>query len=144
MQNRKEFQIKGNTWGAIIFLVVAFVALFFIARMIFTILSYLAPVLLIATLIIDHKVFINYVKWLVDLTRRNVLVGVGAIVLSVIGFPIVSAFLLIRALANRRLRDVEKQERIHREGELVEYEELEPEKPGRVELPQEPKEDDLV
>lgn len=132
MQNQKEFQIKGNTWGAIALLVIVLIGIFFIARGIFWLLSILAPILLIAAVIIDHKVVLNYVKWLVDMLKRNVLVGLAAVALSVIGYPIVFAFLLGRAIMNKRIKDVEKQERAFREGELVDFEEL-----PRVELPDE-------
>lgn len=136
MQNQREFQIKGNTWGAVAVLVVALIALFFIARGVFWLLSILAPIMLIAALIIDYKVLIEYVKWLVALTRRNVLVGAGAIILSVIGYPIVFAILLGRALMNKKIKDIETQERMHKEGELVDFEELESRQPP-VELPKE-------
>lgn len=135
MENRKEFEIKGNTWGAILVMVVALIALFFVAKGVFWLLSILAPILLIAAVIIDHKVLINYVKWLVDMVKRNVLVGLVAIVLSVIGYPVVFALLFGRALMNRKIRDIEKQERIFREGELVDFEEMESKAPPPVELP---------
>jgi len=145
--NQKGFQIKGNSWGAIAILVVAFIGVFFVARGIFWLLNLVAPILLIAALIIDYKVLINYVKWLVDLTKRNVLIGLVAIVLSIIGYPIVFAFLLGRALMNRKVKEIEKQERAHREGELVDYEELELENPPPIEVPNDESDsarDDLV
>lgn len=136
MQNQKEFQIKGNTWGAIVLLVIVLIGLFFIARGIFWLLSVLAPILLIAAVIIDHKVVLNYVQWLVGMLKRNILVGLAAVVLSVIGYPIVFAFLLGRAIMNKRIKDFERDERAYREGELVDFEEL-PNRPPRVELPDE-------
>lgn len=136
MGNRKEFQIKGNTWVMIIVLVAALIAVFFIARGIFKILSFLAPILLIAAAIIDHTVIVNYAKGLVDLTKRNLLVGLGAILLSVIGYPVVFAYLLGRALMNKKIKNMEEEERIHREGKLVDYEELES-RPNPVDLPKE-------
>ena len=137
MENNQKggFQLKGNSWGAIAILVVAFIAVFFVARGIFWLLNLVAPILLIAAVIIDYKVLINYVKWLVDLTKRNLLIGLAAIVLSIVGYPIVFAFLLGRALMNRKIKEVEKQEQVHREGELVEYEELELEDPPPAEVP---------
>ncbi|MCB9283345.1 MAG: hypothetical protein H6563_04665 [Lewinellaceae bacterium] len=135
MENRKEFEIRGNTWGAILVMVIALIALFFIAKGVFFLLSILAPVLLIAAVIIDHKVLVNYVKWLVGMVKRNVLVGLVAIVLSVIGYPVVFALLFGRALMNRKIRDIEKQERVFREGELVDFEEMESKTPPPVELP---------
>lgn len=120
----------------IIVLVAALIAVFFIARGIFKILSFLAPILLIAAAIIDHTVIVNYAKGLVDLTKRNLLVGLGAILLSVIGYPVVFAYLLGRALMNKKIKNMEEEERIHREGKLVDYEELES-RPNPVDLPKE-------
>jgi len=139
MENRKEFQIKGNTWVMILVLIVALIAVFFIARGIFKLLSILAPILLIAAAIIDHTVIVNYAKWLVDLTKRNILVGLGAILLSVIGYPVVFAYLLVRALMNRKIRNMEEEERIQKEGKLVDYEELES-RPNPVDLPKDDEE----
>ncbi|MBK7406851.1 MAG: hypothetical protein IPL49_12695 [Saprospirales bacterium] len=137
MENRKEFQIKGNTWGAILVLVIAFIAVFFIAKSIFWLLSLVAPVLLIAAVIIDYKVLTNYINWLVSLAKRNLLVGLGAIALSIIGYPVVFALLLGRALMNRKLKQIEKQQQVHRDGELVDFEELESQAPPPLELPKE-------
>jgi hypothetical protein len=127
MENRNEFQFRSNnTWGGLIVLVILLVVLFFIARGIFKLLSFVAPILLIAAAIIDHTVIVGYVHWLVKLLKRNVLIGLGAIVLSIVGFPVVSAFLLGRALMNRKVKSMERRSRVERDGELIDYEELEP------------------
>ncbi|MBK6620006.1 MAG: hypothetical protein IPJ00_05935 [Saprospirales bacterium] len=139
MENRKEFKIQGNTWGMIALLVVGLIAVFIIARGIFWLLSLVAPILLIAAAIIDHRVIVNYAKWLVDLIKRNILVGLGAILLSIVGYPVVFALLLGRALMNKKLKDMEQQERTRRDGELVDYEELETKIPP-IELPRDEKE----
>ncbi|MBK6902505.1 MAG: hypothetical protein IPH04_06765 [Saprospirales bacterium] len=139
MENRKEFKIQGNTWGMIALLVVGLIAVFIIARGIFWLLSLVAPILLIAAAIIDHRVIVNYAKWLVDLLKRNILVGLGAILLSIVGYPVVFALLLGRALMNKKLKDMEQQERTRRDGELVDYEELETKIPP-IELPRDEKE----
>jgi hypothetical protein len=137
MENRNEFQFRSNnTWGGLIVLIVLLVLLFFIARGIFKLLSFVAPILLIAAAIIDHTVIVGYVHWLVKLLKRNVLIGLGAIVLSIVGFPVVSAFLLGRALMNRKVKSMERQSRVERDGELIDYEELEP----PVEMPRDDRE----
>jgi uncharacterized membrane protein YkvI len=137
MENRNEFQFRSNnTWGGLIVLIVLLVLLFFIARGIFKLLSFVAPILLIAAAIIDHTVIVGSVHWLVKLLKRNVLIGLGAIVLSIVGFPVVSAFLLGRALMNRKVKSMERQARVARDGELIDYEELEP----PVEMPRDDRE----
>lgn len=98
--------------------------LFFIARFIFTILYYLSPIMLIAALIVDHKVVTGYGKWLLRLTKDNALLGIGAILLTVLGFPLVTLFLLGKALLRKRVKEAQEEAMQQREGEYIEYEEL--------------------
>ena len=100
---------------------------FIIARFIFNILYYLSPILLIATLIVDYKVVLGYVQWLIGLVKQSPLMGIGAIVLSALGFPVLTAFLLGKALFKKRIKQAQAEVRRTREGEFVEYEELEEE-----------------
>lgn len=64
-------------------------------------LYFIAPVLLIATLIVDYKVVISYVKQLLGLWKKNVLWGLGATAFTFFLYPIVFAILLFRALGGR-------------------------------------------
>ena len=98
--------------------------LFFIARFIFTILYYLSPIMLIAALIVDHKVVMGYGKWLLRLTKDNAIMGIGAILLTVLGFPLVTLFLLGKALLRKRVKEAQEEVTQQREGEYIEYEEL--------------------
>ncbi|MCB0562659.1 MAG: hypothetical protein KDD09_27095, partial [Phaeodactylibacter sp.] len=93
----------------------------------------LAPIMIIAALIIDYKVVLGYLKWLVGLLKENLLLGIGAIVLSVLGFPVLSVFLLGKALFKRQVRKSEEEGRVSQKGEYIEYEELDSE---QLELPQ--------
>lgn len=80
-----------------------FIALFWIARGLFTILTYAAPFLLIGALIINYKVVTGYAKWLWTTLNRDPLMGLIYAVLSFIGFPILSAYLLFKAIAVNRI-----------------------------------------
>lgn len=138
MRYRQEFKVEGNPFSSIfgiIFIVLFLLGLYFIARFVFTILYYLSPVLLIATLIIDYRVVVGYIQWLIGLTKQNPLMGVGAIALSVLGFPVLTAFLLGKALLKKRVKQAEAGARKAREGEYVEFEELDIEDEP-VELPE--------
>lgn len=128
MTYRREFQMKGNTWAAIAVLVLVFIGVFFVARGLFWLLNILAPVMLIATLIIDYKVLVGYGKWIVGLVRRDLLLGLGAILLTLVGYPVVLAFLLGKALMNRKVRQLQKESQKKAEGEWVDFEELESKK----------------
>ncbi|HMO37998.1 MAG TPA: hypothetical protein PKC76_01695 [Saprospiraceae bacterium] len=121
-----------NSIVSIIFMVVFLVALYILARFVFKVLYYLSPLMLIATLIIDYKVLVNYVQWLVNLTRRNAVFGIGAIVLSLVFFPVVSALLLGRALFKRQVRKAQEAQRGVQEGDYVDFEEIPEEKPLKL------------
>ncbi len=90
----------GNWIGIIVGIVLIF-ALFFVVRGIFKLLYFIAPVLLIATLIVDYKVVISYLKQLAGLWKRNALWGLGATAFTFFLYPIVFAVLLFRALGGR-------------------------------------------
>lgn len=135
-RNRFEFNTQ-NTIIAIVFLAVTFFALFWIARGIFTILTYVAPVLLLATLVINYKIVVNYGKWLWKQLQNNPIMGVLAILLTIIGFPVVSFLLFGKALLERKVKQVEEEVRMEREGNFADYEIIDEEP---LELPQRPRE----
>lgn len=131
MQQRLNTRPGGNNpINAIvgILLMIAFlVGMYYIARLIFKILLFLSPFMLVATLIIDRSVVVGYAQWLAGMTRRNPAIGIIGIVLSIVGFPVVSAFLLARALLNKKIKDVQQKEKTRREGQFIDYEELDSE-----------------
>ena len=129
--NFYRFNIPGNNnrnplWSILIG-VFFLVALFFIARFIFRILYFLSPLFLIAALVIDYKVVLNFGKWLINLVKQNAVLGIGAIVLSVFGFPLVSVYLAGRALFNKRIKEAEQAYETRTKGEIVDFEELDSE-----------------
>jgi hypothetical protein len=128
MQYHKSFQTSNNNpFSSIIGVVLGILfllGLFFVARFIFTILYYLSPVMLIAALIIDYKTVTGYGKWLVDKVKTNPLLGIGGILLTILAFPLVSLFLLGKALFKKKVREVEQEVERQREGEYVDFEEL--------------------
>ncbi len=125
---QKDFRGNNNnpfsSLLSIIIFVLALVGLFILAKAIFNILYYLSPLVIIATAIIDHKVIVNYAQWVIGLFRQNVLLAVGATVLTFLMFPVVAAFLLGKALFNRKVRQVEETQRRLREGEFADFEEI--------------------
>ena len=124
--NRNPFNNRRNNPAGFITAVVigltVLVVLFFLARFIFNILYYLSPLFLIATLFFDRTVIVNYLKWIRNLYRKDLVIGVGATILSVFGFPILSTFLLGKALFKRQVREVAKRSQTFREGKLIDYE----------------------
>ena len=116
----------GN-WIGIIMMVVIIVGLFFVLRGIFNLLYFLAPILLIATLIIDYKVVLNYIKQLGSLFARNPLYGIGATALTFFLYPIVFVVLLFRAFTGKRIRQFQQARETETQGEFVDYEVLDEE-----------------
>ena len=128
MRQRKEINVESNPFSAIIgivMLVLLLAALFYLARFVFTILYYLSPLLIIAALIVNYKVVLGYVQGLIKLVRRNPLGGIGAIVLSILAFPLVAVFLLGKALVKKRIEEAQSEAQRAREGEYADFEELE-------------------
>ena len=134
MYSRRES--SGRPFNPILGLLIValvLVSLFMLARFVFFILSWLSPVLFIAALILDYKEVTGYGKWLIEQVRKNPIMGILAIVLSVLGFPLVSAFLAGKALLTRNVNKAQKQRESEFGGEFINFEEVE-EKP--LELPE--------
>lgn len=127
-------------FGTLLIAVVALILMFVIARFIFRLLYFISPFLLIATAIIDYKVITGYVGWLINLTKRSTGLGIAAIILSLLGFPIVTAGLFGKALLNRQVRKMQQQQRdevVHPEiGEYVDFEEVKKEREKPMRLPE--------
>ena len=142
MQFRTEFNSSSNnpfnSIFSILMVILVMVGLFFLARFIFTILYYLSPIMLIAALVIDHKVVTGYVQWIFGLLKKNPILGIGSLLLTILGFPIVTAFLLGRALFRKRVKQAQEEGTRRRQGEFIEYEELDSEP---LELPELKKEE---
>ncbi len=136
MQYRRKIDVNPfNSITSILFLVLIFVGLYYVAKGIFTILAWLSPVLLIGALIIDHRVVVGYCKWLYNLLLKNPLLGIGAILLTFFGFPVIAGFLFAKSLLYRKVRELKDNYEQQTQGEFVDYEEIEDEPPVRLNLP---------
>jgi len=127
----KEFKVGGGKgasplggFGPIIALVLFFVMLFFVAKGVFWLLSWVAPILLLATIVIDYKVIVDYGKFLLKLLKENPIVGIIGAILTVVGFPVVSGFLFLKAIARKSIKAKMGQFKQEKEEEFVEFEEV--------------------
>lgn len=130
-------EVKFNPVSAImgvLFLLVGLFALVWVAKSIFTILAWIAPLLLVATLIIDYRTVLNYGKWILNKLNENFLSGVVYSLLTVFGFPIVSFFLFSKALLSRKIRSIEHSIQEEQQGQYAEYEIVD-EEPLILDLP---------
>jgi hypothetical protein len=127
---QKSPNLNGNPVNSIVgivLMIVFLIGMFYVAQFVFRILYFLAPFMLIATLIINYRVVTGYLQWVLALVKRNPVMGIGAGILTVIGFPIVSAFLLAKAIMLKKVDQAQEKARIRREGELIDYEEVDSE-----------------
>lgn len=136
MPYRKTANFKLDSLASLLLLVVFIIGMFFVLRGIFFILSWIAPVLLIAAFVIDRSVVIDYVKWLGSLVKSNPLLGVGTILLSLVGYMAVFPYLFFKALFKKKIKDVQQKYEQERQGELIDFEEIESKpNPDVLELP---------
>ena len=139
MAIRGSYQFGGNNrspFGGIVGILVGILflfALFSFVQFLFKLLWYALPVIVIATAVIDHKVILGYFGWVGKLFKRNFLYGLLVAVLTVVAAPVVALFLLGKALLRKKVKDVKDEMERQRQGEFVEYEELDS---GSLELPE--------
>lgn len=133
---RFEKQVNSsNIIFGVLFLLAFLFVLFWLAKSIFTILAWIAPALLIATVIIDYQTIVNYVKTLWYELRYRTLTGILYVLLTIVGFPIVSLFLLVKAMFRKKMKAIEKSHREQREGTYTEYEIVDEDEPQSLDLP---------
>ena len=122
------FSLKTNGIFGFIFLILMMVALFFIVKGIFKILTIAAPVLIIGALIINYRTVVNYFRFILGLFKRSVLTGIIAVILSIVGFPVVAGILFGKAILDRKVNKLRQNIEAQRRGEFVEFEEVVPTK----------------
>ncbi len=129
MEQRQQsgFEIGFSNLISILIAIGVLVALFFLARAVFSVLAWIAPVLLLLALIINYRTVVNFGKWLWELLLRSPLMGVLAILLTFVGFPVVAAFLFGKSFIDRRMRRYMQEQGMI--DEYIDYEEVPDENP---------------
>ncbi|HMQ60138.1 MAG TPA: hypothetical protein PKE06_05675 [Flavilitoribacter sp.] len=131
MSDQRNFNIRGNPFSALLGILITvgvFILLFYLTQFIFKLLWIASPFLLVASLVIDHTVFLGYAKWIGRLLKTRFWVGLGAMALSALLFPLTVLYLFSRSLLNKKVREVRKEAEIRRQGEYADFEIVE-EKP---------------
>ena len=139
MQNQKSSPNPLNYIGGAIMMVAFFVILFYILRGLFWLMWYASPIFIIVALVVNYKVVVNFLKTLFNWTRQKPVVGIVAIILSIVGFPAVSLYLMGKALLLQKLDKFTKgmQEQAEAaKGEFIEYEEVKTEQKRRPLIPE--------
>ena len=120
MTGNRMFKLtKTNPLILLGMVVVFIIALYWIAKGLFKIFTFLTPVFFIGALLLNYKVVLGYGKWLITSVKKNPIFGIAAIILSILGSSFVAAFLFFRALSTRNGSLVGKS------GGFVEYETVE-------------------
>jgi len=136
-QSRSPFDRSplGGIGGFIVGLIILYI-LFKLAGWVLSLLWWAAPIIFIASLIIDHKVFLGYVGSIKRLFEKNWIFGLAAGILSLVLFPIAATYMLGMALFKKKLKEraVEMDEQVN--GKWAEYEDI-TEEPLELDIPYE-------
>lgn len=92
-----------NSWKVVVGAIIGLIILFWLAKGVFYILNIAAPFLLIITMIMNYKVVLGFGSWLLDLLKKDIIVGLLASVGTVVFFPVVSAYLFGKMLLLRKV-----------------------------------------
>lgn len=137
----KEFRVGGGNnpfgfLGPVLILALIFIGMYFIAKGIFTVLAWAAPVLLIITLFLDYTVFTDFFKFMLRLLKDNTILGILLIIAAFFGFPFLTGYLFFKAMLRRTLKTAANKSRQQQQS-YTEYEEVTEEKEdeGFLELP---------
>lgn len=122
---RKIYQFKTiNPIIALIAIGLFVIGLFWITKGLIVILARLAPFILLGAVIANYRVVLGYGKWLIETLSRNPAFGVIAIIFSIIAFPLVSFYLLLKAINSRRSQSQNSSYK-KKDEDFVPYEEIE-------------------
>lgn len=116
MQYKTSFNINGNRnqnpFNSIISLLIfvgILVLLFFLLKGFVTVLYWVAPVLLIATLVINYKIVADYAISIYETFQTDILMGMLKVVFTIFCYPFVIGWLFIKAIFYRKMDTVKKQ-----------------------------------
>ncbi len=101
----REFRMGGSQrpfgfLGPLLMLILFFVFLYYIAKGMFTILSWASPVLLLGALLFDYRVVTAYLKWIWQLLGQQPFIGLLMVAATVLAYPFVAAYLFFKALTS--------------------------------------------
>jgi len=139
---------RNGGWGCLIIGILLLVAMYYVLKGLFVVLWWAAPALFVLALIINWRAVADTGKDFLGLLERNPLAGLLVGALAVVGFPVLSLYLFLRALGYNRVQQFNRATRSAPpapEDEFVEFEELEsrpknapPATEEPIELPIEP------
>lgn len=125
----KELQrsIQRNPSGwimGVIGIIAFFVIMYYMVTGIFTILSWVAPILLVLTAVINYRVITSYIGMVWSLLKSNALMGLVAVVLTVFAYPLVAGFLFFQAIVSNRVNSMKRNFEQAQIEEYADYEDI--------------------
>lgn len=157
MTYKRSFGVGGNSnnpFGSVVSLLIfvgVLVLLFFMVTSFVKLLYLVAPVLLIATLLINYRLVADYVLGVFETFKTDVLFGVVKVLFSVFCYPFVIGWLFAKAMFFRKVNQLHKDmnqqmgslNQTHDNTQMADYEEISSdiitkesaEKPIIIELP---------
>jgi len=124
MARRQQRQSSSPIAGivAILFVAMMLWIAFSAVKGVFAILSWLALPLFVLAIIMNYKVVTGYIQWVFDKIKTDPVKGLLIAGGSVIGYPLVSAWLAFKAFTTKKMARSGGQEK---KGDYVKYEEVE-------------------
>jgi hypothetical protein len=114
MSYKRSFGVRGNSnnpFGSMFSLLIfvgILVLLFFMVTGFVKLLYLIAPVLLIATLLINYRIVADYVLGVFETFKTDVLFGIVKVAFSVLCYPIVIGWLFAKAMFFRSVTKLQK------------------------------------
>ena len=123
MANKRRKSSSSFTGGllGLVMVVGLLMVVWFFVKGIFSILSFVAPILFIITLFIKSSVILDYGKFIINTFKDNAGMGLLYGIGTVVGFPLVIAYLFFKAIT---LYQIEKRLG-KKQPKFAEYEEVE-------------------
>ncbi len=103
---------KGNSWLGVIIIIAIIFFIFFIIQNLYKLFAVLAPVFLILTAILDYRVIAKFGIVIYELLRYRTVLGILAVIFSIIGLPFVSAAMFFNAFMNFKTKRKNKKKYI--------------------------------
>ncbi|WP_116126619.1 hypothetical protein [Lewinella sp. IMCC34183] len=113
----------GTIIGILVTIMVLYV-LFTIVGWLIALLYRFSPILLVAALIIDYKVVLNYLTGIKNLFQRKPIFGLLAAGATVVLYPFVFLYFLGMALFRKKVKEARQEADIRRNGKWTDYEEV--------------------
>lgn len=137
--SRSSSPFDSNPISGIAGFIVALVVLYLLWNLVgflYSILSFAAPVMFIASLIIDSSVAKGYFKSIQSLFERKWYYGLAAAVLSIVVYPLTAAYMLGMSLFRKKLKERAQEMDEQVNGKWTDYEDV-TEEPLDLDIPYE-------